>query len=129
MVMRRIAALIVFPVMLTGCGPDQVISDLQSPSGSYHVEVRKCPQKGARLERTEMTQVSVLEAGRTEQCNSMVHALVQFDGYAEDGLLQLEWISDTELRAWHPDFDADYGPFSKSVRDDTLVSVRFAPGL
>jgi len=126
---RSIEALFLIPVVLAGCGPDEVISDLQSPNGSYHVEVRKCPQKGAPLERSEMTQVSVLEAGKSERCNSAVNALVQFDSYAEDGQLQLEWISNTELRAWHPHFNADYGPFRKAVRDDSLVSVRFTPKL
>jgi hypothetical protein len=74
-----------------------------------------------------MTQVSVLEAGKTEPCHSAMNALVQFDGYAADGQLQLEWISDKKLRAWHPNFNADYGPFRKTVRDDSLVSVRFVP--
>ncbi|MGQ4275403.1 hypothetical protein [Terrihabitans sp. B22-R8] len=125
---NRIAAMGVLPFLLTACGgPDEIVSDLPSPNGAYHVEVRKCPQKGAPLERTEITQVSVLEAGKSEPCHSAVDALMQFDGYAHDGQLDLEWTSDTELRVWHPAFNPDYGPNQKTARQDSPVKVSFAP--
>ncbi|HBN7845303.1 TPA: hypothetical protein L3618_005715, partial [Pseudomonas aeruginosa] len=39
--------LLILSVLLAACGPDKLISDLPSPNGQYHVEVRKCPEKGS----------------------------------------------------------------------------------
>ncbi|MCC4281469.1 hypothetical protein LL325_27065, partial [Pseudomonas aeruginosa] len=36
--------LLILSVLLAACGPDKLISDLPSPNGQYHVEVRKCPE-------------------------------------------------------------------------------------
>lgn len=77
---------------------------------------------------TEQTQVSILESGTSEACQSAVHALAQFGSYAPDDQLQLEWISDTELRAWHPGFDPKFGPRSASFKQNVPVKLIFSPG-
>ena len=61
-------------VLLTACGPNKIIVDLPSPDGKYHVEVRKCPQAGS-LTWTEKTQVSILDRGVSEACQSAVKSL------------------------------------------------------
>lgn len=47
----------------------------------------------------------LLETGKSEKCHSVVQSLAQFDLRASADELQLEWLSDTELRAWHPSFE------------------------
>ncbi len=125
---KKIYAFYIIPILLTGCGTDKIVTDIPSPNKSLHVEVRKCPERGAFLDPGEVTQVSVLEARKSEPCNSFINALVQFDSKinANDGKLELEWISDTVLRAWHPTFTADYGPNKTSVRPNAGVTIRFA---
>lgn len=122
--LSRSAALLT--ALLAGCGPNKIIVDLSSPQGQYHVEVRKCPQPGS-MTWTEQTQVSVLKAGTSENCQSAVNALAQFNSYSPDDQLQLEWLSDTELRAWHPGFDPKFGPASASYKADNPVKIIFAP--
>ncbi|MBC9904973.1 hypothetical protein IAG32_12180 [Achromobacter xylosoxidans] len=113
-------------ILLTACGPDKIIADLPSPDGKYHVEVRKCPQRGS-LTWDEQTQVSVVEAGVSEKCNAFIVALTQFRSYAPDEQLQLEWISDTELRAWHPAFEPKNGAWASTIKQGAPVKVIFAP--
>lgn len=113
-------------VLLTACGPNKIIVDLPSPGGQYHVEVRQCSQAGA-LTRSEKTQVSVLAAGVSEECQSAVKALAQFDSPTPADQLQLEWLSDAELRAWHPSFNPQYGPQSASYKPGAPIKLIFAP--
>lgn len=79
------------------------------------------------MTRTGPTQLSILESGISEACNSAVNALAQFGSYAPDDQLQLEWISDTELRAWHPGFDPKFGPRSATFTHDIPVKLIFSP--
>ena len=44
-----------------------------------------------------------------------------------DDQLQLEWLSDAELRAWHPGFDPKFGPASASYKADNPVKIIFVP--
>ncbi|MGE8677687.1 MAG: hypothetical protein ACN6PE_03650 [Achromobacter marplatensis] len=123
---KSLPLLLGISVLLTACGPNKIIVDLPSPNGKYHVEVRKCPQSGS-LTWTEKAQVSVLESGVSEACQSAVKALVQFDAPTPEEQLQLEWLSDTELRAWHPSFNPEYGPQSTTDKPGIPIKVRFAP--
>lgn len=123
----KVSLLIVLCSILTSCGPNSVISDLPSPTGQYHVEVRKCPQNGAPFEWTEKTQVSVLKSGTTENCQSAINALVQFDQYGPDDQLQLEWLADDALRAWHPTFALNNGPATWTATPNTPIKIVFAP--
>ncbi len=113
-------------LLLTACGPDQIIADLPSPDGSHHVEVRLCPQRGS-FTRDSHTQVSVLKSGESENCNAFINATAQFAGYAPNEQLQLEWLSDTELRAWHPAFDPQHGPARAAYKNATPITLTFAP--
>ncbi|MCV9907545.1 hypothetical protein OIV19_07950 [Brucella sp. HL-2] len=113
-------------VFAAGCSPNKIIAILPSPSGQYHVEVRKCPQSGS-LTRTEKTQVSVLKTGTSEKCQSAINALVQFDGPAPADQLQIKWASNTELTAWHPSFNAKYGPSTATFKHNAPVKVIFLP--
>lgn len=112
-------------VLVTGCGPNKIIYNLPSPTGQYHVEICECRHNGSLIGERK-TQISVLEAGVSEECQSAMNALVQFDGNAPENELQLEWISDTELRAWHPRFNPQYGPASQSYQANAPVKVIFA---
>ncbi len=123
---KNTALLALTAALLTGCGPNKIIVDLPSPQGQYHVEVRKCPQPGS-MSSTAQTQVSVLKSGMSENCQSAVNALAQFQSYSPDDQLQLEWLSEAELRAWHPGFDPKSGPRSASYKADNPVKVIFAP--
>jgi len=123
---KNTALLALSAALLTGCGPNKIIVDLPSPQGQYHVEVRKCPQPGS-MSSAEQTQVSILKSGISENCQSAVNALAQFQSYSPDEQLQLEWLSEAELRAWHPGFDPKSGPASASYKADNPVKVIFAP--
>ena len=80
--------LLILSVLLAACGPDKLISDLPSPNGQYHVEVRKCPEKGS-ITWGEEIQVSLLETGKSEKCHAVVRSLAQFDLRASADQLQL----------------------------------------
>lgn len=123
---KNTAFLALSAALLTGCGPNKIIVDLPSPQGQYHVEVRKCPQPGS-MSSAEQTQVSILKSGISENCQSAVNALAQFQSYSPDEQLQLEWLSEAELRAWHPGFDPKSGPASASYKANNPVKVIFAP--
>jgi len=126
LMIKNTALLALSAALLTGCGPNKIIVDLPSPQGQYHVEVRKCPQPGS-MSSAEQTQVSILKSGISENCQSAVNALAQFQSYSPDEQLQLEWLSEAELRAWHPGFDPKSGPASASYKADNPVKVIFAP--
>ena len=79
--------LLILSVLLAACGPDKLISDLPSPNGQYHVEVRKCPEKGS-ITWGEEIQVSLLETGKSEKCHAVVRSLAQFDLRASADQLQ-----------------------------------------
>lgn len=116
------ALLLLLPALLAGCGPDQLISDLPSPGGTYHVEIRQCPERGS-ITWGQSLQVSVLEAGKSEKCNTFISALAQFGGQESADQLQLQWLSETELRAWLPSFNPEYGPPAWNHRQSPLKLV------
>ncbi|HCF2340387.1 hypothetical protein ABZR71_03370 [Pseudomonas paraeruginosa] len=118
--------LLTLALLLVACGPDQLVSDLPSPDGRYHVELRKCPENGL-LSRGEVIQVSLLVAGVSEKCSSALNALAQFDLRATADELQLEWLSNTEFRAWHPTFNPQYGPEISRQQGKAPVRMVFAP--
>ncbi|MCT5527562.1 hypothetical protein LZL70_18250, partial [Pseudomonas aeruginosa] len=41
--------------------------------------------------------------------------------------LQLEWLSDTELRAWHPSFEPGNQADGSRLKHDAPVKMVFAP--
>lgn len=123
---KNTLGLLFLSVLLAACGPNKLVSDLPSPSRQYHVEVRQCPQSGA-ITWSERIQVSILESGLSADCQSAVNALAQFDASVPESQLQLEWVSDTELRAWHPDFNPGYGPAAVTYTHDAPVKVIFSP--
>ncbi|WP_253206674.1 hypothetical protein [Verticiella alkaliphila] len=124
--MRRLALSLPLLPVLVACGSNEIVSSLASPSSQYHVEVRRCQQNGAWF-GTQKLQVSVLPQGVSEPCQSAVHALAQFDGFADVDALQLEWLSDTELRAWQPGFDPAYGPSRATYQAGKPVTLTFRP--
>jgi len=99
---KNTALLALSAALLTGCGPNKIIVDLPSPQGQYHVEVRKCPQPGS-MSSAEQTQVSILKSGISENCQSAVNALAQFQSYSPDEQLQLEWLSEADFGLGIPD--------------------------
>ncbi|WP_420137260.1 hypothetical protein [Sphingomonas sp.] len=113
--------------LLASCGgPNKVIKDVYSPDGRYHVEVRQCPAVGSMSGGTE-TQASILDAKKVGTCHSAIGTIAQFSVNEPDDQLQLEWISDSELRAWHPNFNPAYGPEAFShPANNSPVKVTFA---
>ncbi len=75
----------------------------------------------------EEIQVSLLETGKSEKCHSVVQSLAQFDLRASADELQLEWLSDTELRAWHPGFEPGNQADGSRLKGDAPVKMVFAP--
>lgn len=119
---------LLMPLTLTACGggPDHIIKDLPSPGGDYHVEVRKCPQAGS-LTWSEMTQVSVLKAADSERCHSSLNSLAQFHSVSPDEDLQLEWLRNSQLRAWHPSFNPEFGPMSANYAPGMPITLIYRP--
>lgn len=124
---KSIPLLLLSSFVLTACGPNKIVADLPSPSGKYHVEVRKCPQRGS-LTWGEQTQVSVLAAGVSEKCNAFISALTQFQANSPEDQLRLEWVSDTELKASHPALAAGSAPMSVSQMPNNPVKIIFSVG-
>lgn len=107
-------------------GPNEVVTDIYSPNRQYHVEVRKCPQAGS-LVWSEEEQASVLKAGKSSICHSSENTIEQFSVNSPEDQLELEWISDTQLRAWHPEFNPRYGPERFVSGQDDPVKIIFRP--
>ena len=126
--MRCALPLLLLSLCLSACGsPNKVIKDVHSPDGRYHVEVRECPAVGS-LNGGVATQATVLEAQTQGICHSSVNTIAQFSVNSPSDLLQLEWMSSTELRAWHPSFNPAYGPEMFSPPSgNSPVKVRFSP--
>lgn len=120
--------LLVILGFLASCAtqPNEVVADLYSPSKRYHVEIRKCPQVGS-LVRGEEVQATVLEAGRVGVCHSSVNVIEQFSVNSPEDQLDLEWVSETQLRAWHPKFNPSYGPQTYVSGQNEPVKVIFRP--
>ena len=55
--------------------------------------------------------------------------MAQFDSYGPQDQLQVEWISATEVRAWHPQFNPEYGPQSANYKPDNPIKLIFAQAL
>jgi hypothetical protein len=118
--------LLLSPCLLASCGPNRIVEDVYSPSMHYHVEVRQCPEVGSLAGGVE-TQASILEAKNAGICHSSENAIAQFSVNAPENQLELEWISDTRLRAWHPAFNPKYGPEVFSHAPNSPIKVQFAP--
>lgn len=127
--MKTTRLLALLPIgVLASCatGPNEIVKDLVSPNGQYHVEVRKCPQVGS-LTWSEEVQATVLVAGRQGVCHSSKDAIAQFSVNTPEDDLELEWVSDTQLRAWHPKFNPGYGPERYVSDPGDPVKVIFKP--
>lgn len=115
-------------ILLAGCTDDEIIADIASPDRNYHALVQKCPQKGSFswLGDTNIM-VSILPSGVFENCNSFVNSWYQFEGYAPYEQLEVEWLSPTELRAWHPAFESASGPTASRSKTSGPIKVTFTP--
>jgi hypothetical protein len=108
--------------LLAGCGPDKLLSDQYSPSRQYHVEVRSCPTPGGRGDSAGTFQVSLLPGDKSEGCWDEINSFAQFKTDTPD--IQLEWLSDTQLRVWVPGWK---GPFTYNHSAEEPVHFVFAP--
>lgn len=104
--------LVVLPFVLGSCGfnTNKVVTDSYSPDGRYHVEVRECNAAGSLVASDTERWANVMEAGKTGDCQSSVGTIIQFKVPYPEDKLELEWASNTLLKAWHPNFDPTYGP-------------------
>lgn len=121
-----LALLLCFP-LLTACGPDKLLSDTASPHHRYHVEVRACPTPGGIGDSAGTTQVSLLPAHQSEGCWDDLNSIAQFQIHTPVEQLQLEWLSDTRLRAWAPEFQEHHEPYTYSYDEAAPVQFVFTP--
>ncbi|WP_353171079.1 hypothetical protein [Acinetobacter rudis] len=125
---------------LTACqspSVNKVVRDLSSPNGDYHVEVRQCRANDVMFGKATQVQVSVLKKGESEKCRTTIQSVAQFNVYATDfrkkeDELQLKWLSNNELQAWHRSFGlfqykSYIGPFSYSYGAKKPVTMIFSP--
>jgi len=101
------------------------------------VEVRQCRANDAIFGKATQVQVSVLKKGETERCRASIQALVQFDILTidfktKDNALHLQWLSNTELKAWHRSFGRfEYknyiGPTTQYYKHSKPVNIIFEP--
>ncbi len=113
--------------LLAACGPDKLLSDLASPNRQYHVEVRSCPTPGGAGDSAGTFQVSLLVANKSEGCGDDINSMAQFQTHAPVEQLQLEWLSDSQVRAWAPGFEQLHMPFIYSYDEKAPVHFVFAP--
>ena len=66
------------------------------------------------------------ETGKSEKCHSVVQSLAQFDLRIR-GRIATGWLSDTELRAWHPSFEPGNQADGSRLKHDAPVKMVFAP--
>lgn len=128
--MKKVALLLLLSsVVLTACGPDKIVYDIPSPSGKYHAQVRSCSESGS-ITWGEQLEVNILEAGVSEVCHSQVKSFTGFNasppGLALDQL-QLEWLSDTQFRAWYPGMKPNMAPTGSYKKYNTPVEIIFLP--
>ncbi|WP_095093702.1 hypothetical protein [Pseudomonas sp. Irchel 3A5] len=116
-------------VLLTACGPDKIVYDLPSPNGKYHAQVRSCPETGS-ITWGEQLEVRILEAGVSEECHSQVQSFTGFKA-SPPGLaveqLQLEWLSDTQFRAWYPGLKPNVDPTGSYTKYNAPVQIIYLP--
>jgi len=68
-----------------------------------------------------------MEAGKVGDCHSSVGTIIRFRVPYPEDKLELEWASNTLLKAWHPNFNPTYGPESRSGSGaDDPVKVLYA---
>ncbi|AOA57909.1 hypothetical protein [Acinetobacter larvae] len=129
MTLNRCLILISSVVVLSACHSNSVnrlVYNLESPQGAYHVEVRQCRENDAMFGPATKLQVSLLRTGESENCRATIKALSQFNVNQIDQQLQLQWLSESELRAWHPSFKAN-GPREQFYIQNPHVRIVFTP--
>lgn len=115
-------------VLLAACRDAVTHADISSPGGDYHVVVKDCPRRGSGfLSGDRKVEVSVLPAGVSEDCNTFMNSVYQFEAYSPLDQLDLEWTSPTELRAWHPGFDHNSWPAASRASGTGAITVTFSP--
>lgn len=137
---KPIFGLAVLPLLLSACqsnNVNKVVRDLSSPEGRYHVQVLQCRENDVMFGGATQVQVSVLKKGETEKCRAALNAINQFsvntiDLGNQNNALELEWLSENKLRAWHRSFAKNpnknfIGPYSSLNRNDSPVHVIFSP--
>ena len=124
--MRKLLLAILPCLLLSACSStDKILADVPSPDGAHHAQVRECDDRASRG-NTYIT-VSVLKAGVEEACNARINAIISFDSCLPNDKLELEWRSNSELRAWHQCFAQRQWAPDGSTRPASPVVVVFEP--
>ncbi|MDM1763374.1 MULTISPECIES: hypothetical protein [unclassified Acinetobacter] len=113
-------------ILMTACTHNKLLLVLPSPDKTYRIEVLQCQQNGS-FWGTAKLQIAVPSEG-SSKCQSSVNTYIKF--YSEMPLsdLQLEWISDTEILAWHPSFNPKFGPYSATLGGpNDPIKISFKP--
>lgn len=111
---------------LSGCGPDRLISDQKSPNGKYHIQIRECPTPGGFGDDSGLLAVSLLPKGKSEGCWDDINSIAQFH-VSQHAHLDIEWISDTKVRAWTPGLKENQPPSGYSYYENDPVGFVFYP--
>jgi hypothetical protein len=137
---KQILGLTVLSLFLSACqssNVNKVVRDLPSPEGHYHVQVLQCRENDVMFGGATQVQVSVLKKGESESCRASLNSINQFsvntiDFGNQNNALELVWLSENKLRAWHRSFAKNpnknfIGPYSSLNRHGSPVNVIFSP--
>jgi hypothetical protein len=127
---KILVPLLAVPIcLLASCSfkTNKVVKDLYSSNKRYHVEVRECNAAGSLVATDTEQWADVMEAGKSGSCQSSVGTIIQFKVPHPEDKLDLEWASNTLLKASHPNFNPSYGPEVRSGSSaDDPVKVIYA---
>ncbi|MDM1758080.1 MULTISPECIES: hypothetical protein [unclassified Acinetobacter] len=113
-------------ILMTACTHNKLLLELPSPNKTYRIEVLQCQENGS-FWGTEKLQIAVPSKG-TSKCQSAVDTYIVFSSGMPLSDLQLEWISDTEIRAWHPSFNPKFGPYAATLGGpNDPIKISFKP--
>jgi hypothetical protein len=119
---------ILFLIFLSGlsasCAPDEPVADLYSPNRKYHVQIRNCPTGFGSRDGEAV--FSVLISGKSENCGDDINSIAQFPFRMGD-MPEIEWISDTQLRFWDPNFEKFHMPARYSYNEKSSIKIIFSP--
>ncbi|MFJ1299222.1 hypothetical protein ACILG0_04595 [Pseudomonadota bacterium AL_CKDN230030165-1A_HGKHYDSX7] len=124
--MKRLLIGLLPCMLLTAClNTNKQVKLVPSPDGQYHAQIRECQVRGSLTPETRF-EVIVTRSDADEQCYSaMPPVLFMFLSPRPVEKLQLDWVSNIELRVRHA--DPSYWPPSVQTDRKGPIKVTFEP--